>query len=126
MNAHQEIMSSNKSGKSASPQPDTAPCPQSETTTDEQNELIEIAPDLKMPLRKSSETWQAIQEGRIVSSTCPWCSQDLTCIEDAEYMACADCWVFSRNNNGERRGSYGVCIGVTADDMVKWLEDMEL
>jgi len=77
-------------------------------------EMIDIAPGVQLPLRSSTETWQAILNGNTIETQCCCCMKKLICIDDAEFLACADCWVFSPIDI-DYSGSFnanGVCIGV--------------
>jgi hypothetical protein len=95
----------------------------------EKEEMVDICPGIVQPLRSSDESWQAIMEGNVVVTQCCCCSQELTCIEDAEYIVCSDCMVFNRLHkksefvlaDGQRRHARGVCIGVSSNDIVEWL-----
>jgi hypothetical protein len=97
------------------------PLPESE------QEIIDLAPGVQLPLINSFNTWQAIREGRILVTQCYCCLLDLTCMEDADYLACADCWVFSPIDHqkcglvGDNYGGGGVCIGVKTEDINTWL-----
>jgi hypothetical protein len=90
-------------------------------------QMIDVAPGFQLPLRSSEETWKAIMDGRVIVSQCYCCSQDLTCIEDAELLACADCWAFSpvKHHTSYHKRNSGVCIGVKAQDIVEWLSESQ-
>jgi hypothetical protein len=93
-----------------------------------QDEMIDVAPGVTLPLRRSAETWKAIMDGRVIVTPCFCCTQDLTCIEDAELLACSDCWVFSpieQPNQQHGRRSSGVCIGVRAEDIMEWIQESQ-
>lgn len=94
----------------------------------EKQEHISITPGNDQALRNSTETFQAILEGRVVNVVCSFCSDTLTCIEDAEYYACSDCWVINRIHkkrvyvaDGKEFTCYGVCVGVKDEDIAEWL-----
>jgi hypothetical protein len=109
-----------------------------ERVKDEEDELndntIEVLPGLRMPLRDSFETWQAILNGHVTVARCYSCSNDLTCINDAELVFCADCSVCSpvdhimaavpAEEDHESRLS-GVCIGVKQKDIIQWMNSEE-
>jgi hypothetical protein len=93
-----------------------------------QDDMIDVAPGVSLPLRQSKETWKAIIEGRVIVSQCCYCTQEWTCIEDAELLACSDCWVFSpieQPNQQHDRQSSGVCIGVRAEDIMEWIQESQ-
>jgi hypothetical protein len=95
-------------------------------------EMIEVAPGVEMPLISSDETWEAIMEGRITVTKCCSCTTDLTCIDEAHLVVCADCWVFSPvdqaiattiHQQQHQRSSVG--IGVKTEDIFNWLSQHE-
>lgn len=98
-----------------------------DTFPETEPEIIDLAPGVQLPLINSVNTWQAITEGRILITQCYCCLRDLTCVEDADYLACADCWAFSLIDHqkcglaGDTYGGCGVCIGVKMEDINAWL-----
>jgi len=56
---------------------------------------IEIAPGVSAPLRGSTESYEAIQQGFSVTCSCFCCATNLVCIADADYVLCPDCRVVS-------------------------------
>lgn len=69
--------------------------------------LVEVSPGVFMNLRGSSETWQALQAGRVTVTTCQLCCQLLRCVQDAECVLCPTCRVVSPLQGtctGSRRG----------------------
>jgi hypothetical protein len=96
-------------------------------------EIIEVAPGVEMPLISSDETWEAIMEGRITVTTCCSCTAELTCIDEAHLVVCADCWVFSpvdqaiattiHQHQHQHRSSVG--IGIKTEDIFHWLSQHE-
>lgn len=56
---------------------------------------IEVSPGIFMELRGSSESWEAVESGKVVVTTCPACALSLRCIQDAECVLCPDCRVVS-------------------------------
>ena len=96
--------------------------------TSSSSQMVELTPGIMIPLRDAAETWDAIRSGNVVSTLCCCCKRELTSIDDAEYLVCAECWVFNRVHKktafiagGQSRNSYGACIGVTPDDIAEWL-----
>ena len=84
---------------------------------------IDVGSGKSIRLRSLEEMWNAIMERRnIMKSPCLLCQQDLFCLEDAKVLSCPQCeYAFSpivgmRRKNG-LRNTYGVCIGVTCEDM---------
>lgn len=84
-------------------------------------EVIEVSPGHTMTLRSSEETWHAILEGNVIRTPCFLCQQELCCINDAELLACAECWVFSPIDY-KHQDAHGVCIGVKSCDVQSWLQ----
>jgi hypothetical protein len=64
-----------------------------------QDEMIDVSPGVRLPLRSSIATWQAIMHGNVVVTACYSCSSNLTSIADAELVICADCWVFNQSTH---------------------------
>ena len=60
-----------------------------------QNNTVEVAPGIHLPLKTPLETWAAVEEGRVTVTTCNHCKVELTCSDDAHLVMCVDCWVFS-------------------------------
>lgn len=96
------------------------------------NRRIPLSPDVTVPLRGATETWQAIKHEGTIATMCIDCGADLHVIEDAEYIACPDCWMVGpvqQNVGGiafECDGSsdnYGIGLGVKAQEVVQWVED---
>jgi hypothetical protein len=98
-------------------------------------EIIEVAPGVEMPLISVDETWKAIMEGRITVTTCSCCTTELTCIDEAHLVVCADCWVFSPVDQAiaiattidQHRHQHGssVAIGVKTEAILHWLSQHE-
>jgi hypothetical protein len=93
---------------------------------------IPLSPDLSVPLRGSTETWQAIKHGYTIAVTCSNCNADLHAIQDAEYFVCPDCWMVGPVEQAiggialEFDGSsdnYGIGLGVKARDVIQWVEE---
>jgi hypothetical protein len=107
----------------------------SEELDNEGEDMIEVTPGVNMPLRRSFETWQAIMDGRVIVTKCYSCTSELGCIDDAELVICADCWVFnpidqniasvSRERDQTSRVVRGVGIGVKLEDIVEWMSNPE-
>lgn len=96
------------------------------------NRKIPVSPDVYVPLRGATETWQAIRRGCTTATTCSDCNSDLHVIEDAEYFVCPDCWMvgpIEQSVGGialEFDGSsdnYGLGLGVKARDVIQWVVD---
>jgi hypothetical protein len=75
------------------------------------NFKIEISPGVKVSLRGSEETKQALREGRIASVSCMECNSQGYVIDDAEYMLCSVCKCISPNCNEGRKLKFGVGLG---------------
>jgi uncharacterized protein (DUF2249 family) len=103
----------------------------SESSEQEEGAMIEVAPGMKVPLRTSAETWNALLEGRITVTRCSNCSNELTCLEDADLVICVDCWVCSPvdqsipNLQLEGNTRCSACIGMKTEDVFEWLASQE-
>jgi hypothetical protein len=89
--------------------------------------MIDVAPGVKLLLRGSSETWQAIEEGRVTVTTCMFCNIELQCLDDAQLVACPDCTMLSPVDQAighldNSEGRYGVGVGVKPADVVRWIQ----
>jgi hypothetical protein len=107
--------------------------------SDADDNMIQVGPDLCLPLKSSAETWKAIVEGRITVIHCWNCSNELGCADDVDLVLCADCWTFSpvdQNNLAttasfeparslQRRSLRSVGIGVKPEDILASLESQE-
>lgn len=100
---------------------------------------IEISPGVYVRLRGAKETWDCIGRDFYIPCTCFACSQELCCIQDADYVLCPTCRVMSpmdtttysseSNNATAASSTYtaagfelegGVGLGFTFDDLLKW------
>lgn len=59
------------------------------------DQLLEISPGVKMPLRKASETWNAIQSNKAFEVTCSGCHRQLLTVPDAQLVLCPECRIVS-------------------------------
>ena len=86
---------------------------------------IEIAPGVYKPLRGSDETWKAIETGNITQSSCFFCTHDLHCLDDAEFVLCPVCRVVGPVKANLLGFEYGVGLGVKPDQMRRWMREIE-
>jgi hypothetical protein len=59
------------------------------------DQLLEISPGIKMPLRKASDTWNAIQNNNAAEVTCSGCQRQLLTVPDAQLVLCPECRIVS-------------------------------
>jgi hypothetical protein len=88
--------------------------------------MIDVGPGVKMPLRGSDETWEAIEYGRVTITTCISCQIDLNCLEDAQLVICPDCTMMSPVDQTPGPGKvsyerYGVGVGVKPQEILDWV-----
>jgi hypothetical protein len=101
----------------------------------EESMMIEVEPGLKLPLRGSVDTWDAIMEGRITVTKCTCCGYELACIDDVNLLVCGDCWVFSPVDQNmtsvpsmeaeDPKSRLSVGMGVRMEEIFEWLSDQE-
>ena len=113
---------------------------ESETTRvqgDDGDLVIEILPGVFISLLSAQDTWKAIQEGKIMVSTCLVCQEDLTSADSVQFVTCSDCWSINSIHHAERNSTKAedertigsnerkqiVGIGVKNHEIVKWIED---
>lgn len=78
--------------------------------------LIEVCPGVFLKLRGSSETWHALQAGRVVKTNCHVCERRLWCIQDAEFVLCPDCRVVSPIEGRAGIQGGGLGLGLRTDE----------
>jgi hypothetical protein len=94
-----------------------APPPQSLRDT---RTLVEVVPGEFVPLRGSGETWQAIQAGRVMNTSCACCFLKMLVLEHVDLVMCSGCRVISPVNEG--RGGGGLGLGMAIEDARKELD----
>lgn len=97
------------------------------------NCMIALTPELKVPLRGASETWQAIQRDSTIVTSCNGCQTELHVIEDAAYVVCLDCWKVGSAEQTvggihleleeDSDEKYGIALGVKCNEVLRWVED---
>jgi hypothetical protein len=95
-----------------------------------EEDLIEVTPEVSVPLITSEEIWKSILEGQITMTDCPCCYNELACSVAAGLVLCADCWVFMPSNHQQSLDcldlkSQRVGIGVKTEDLFEWLSSQE-
>ena len=100
---------------------------------------IEISPGVKKTLRSSNEAWDAIKNGKTMKTFCSACLIELHCIENAQYVACPECWSASPivheiggielefdddydDPFGESSCVDGISLGIREEDVLQWLD----
>ena len=89
--------------------------------------LLEIAPGIRLQLRRSKETLEAIRNDFCTITLCFGCGFDLFCIADAEYCVCPSCKTVSpldSATNDDQGKHHGVGIGFTASTMIQVQSDI--
>jgi predicted nucleic acid-binding Zn ribbon protein len=87
--------------------------------------MIQVAPGVRIPLRGSEETWEAIKEDFYVPSECAGCSGTVFVIQDAAYALCPECYTIS-----PMEGVFidptvaGVGMGFRFEDLVRWQDEI--
>jgi len=56
---------------------------------------MEIAPNVRVPVRSSRETYEAVHQGQFTVVTCFVCAETLVCTNQAAFVLCPDCRVVS-------------------------------
>jgi hypothetical protein len=95
------------------------PPPPSQSLRDTRT-LVEVVPGEFVPLRGSGETWQAIQAGRVMNTSCSCCFLKMLVLEHVDLVMCPGCRVISPVNEG--RGGGGLGLGMAVDDARKELD----
>jgi hypothetical protein len=87
---------------------------------------MEIAPNVHVPVRPSTETYKAIQAGDFQVSTCFACSATLVCVDSDAYVLCPDCQVVSpaTNNTSSSASQEDSCLGVGTGLKREWCLDI--
>ena len=91
-------------------------------------DVIEVAPGETLPFIRADTTFQALMEGQVLVSKCTCCETDLTCVDYATVIVCADCWAFSPVDQEEQTNCFQdgcVCLGIKEQDIVEWLNQQE-
>jgi hypothetical protein len=87
--------------------------------------VIEIAPGIKLRLRGSQETWEAIARDYYVPGLCWGCSQTIFGIQDAAYVLCPACrTVNPMEGTFESPEISGVGLGFTFEELVLWQQQI--
>jgi hypothetical protein len=92
--------------------------PQDDVQNDPVNlPLVEVSPGIFMKLRGSSESWQALQAGKVIITSCQVCDITLRCVEDAECVICPTCRVISPVQGvRSSQGGGGLGLGLLVDE----------
>lgn len=78
--------------------------------------MIQVTPQLELPLHGSEETLRAMQEGAIQSGECASCNSRNVCVSNASFVLCPICRVISPL--GKEGG--GVGLGLLRDEYLAW------
>jgi hypothetical protein len=82
---------------------------------------IQVAPGVRVFLRSSVETWDAIKDDFFLPCLCPGCGASLFVIQDAAYALCPGCRTVSPlEGDFIDRAVSGVGMGFTFEDLVRW------
>jgi len=82
--------------------------------------MIQVAPDVIVPLRGSEETWEAIKDDFYLPALCLGCENTVFVIQDAAYVLCPECRVVSAmEGDFMDRTSAGVGLGFTYDELIR-------
>jgi LSD1 subclass zinc finger protein len=80
--------------------------------------MIEITPDISLPLHGSEETQDAILQGKVLFKTCSGCQVELTYVQQADWVVCSECFTFTEISSfhGEYDDPSGsVGLGIQAE-----------
>jgi hypothetical protein len=83
---------------------------------------IEVSPGLVLPLHGAAETLTAVEQGRMLRTSCVLCSLHLQCIDLADYVLCPACHGVSPIEEHKKRKDSRIPSGVglgladTSDD----------
>jgi hypothetical protein len=87
--------------------------------------VIEVAPGVKLRLRGSQETWEAIARDYYVPGLCWGCSETIFVIQDAAYVLCPACRTVSpMEGTFENPEVSGVGLGFTFEELVMWQQQI--
>lgn len=91
--------------------------------TEEEQVYVDISPGVKLPLRRTHETMQAIAMDFYQSVCCVSCSKDVLCIADVCYVICPNCRVISpvvgEYFEGREVHRHGLGLGFTCESLFK-------
>ena len=91
-------------------------------------DIIEVAPGISLPLKGSNETLEAIYDGRVTIARCCCCRLHLHCIDVADLVICPDCYVLSpidisdsiaQNSYVDGDGGNSTCAVVVDEDQLR-------
>jgi hypothetical protein len=86
---------------------------------------IEVAPGVKIRLRGSQETWEAIARDYYAPGLCWGCSETIFVIQDAAYLLCPTCRTVSpMDGTFEHPHISGVGLGFTFEELVLWQQQI--
>ncbi|CAB9499332.1 expressed unknown protein [Seminavis robusta] len=84
---------------------------------------VEIAPGVRVPLRRTHETMRAIAKDYYQEASCFGCSIDIFCIADVSYVICPKCKIISPVSGeyfeGRKLKRYGLGLGFTCESLFK-------
>lgn len=87
--------------------------------------MIQVAPGVKVPLRGSEETWEAINEDFYVPCICIGCQTTLCVIQDAAYLLCPSCRTISpMEGHFVDHTLAGVGMGFRLEELMRWQNEI--
>jgi len=90
---------------------------------------MEIAPNVRVAVRSSQETYKAVQSGDYTVATCFACCATIVCVDDAAYVLCPDCQVVSPlgfnggspHDASKKDDPYGIGTGLKREWVNEWV-----
>jgi hypothetical protein len=83
--------------------------------------MVQVTPELFVPLRGREETWGAYVSGQVLQMDCPACQIFMYCINKATLVLCPNCRIISPTSTLKRRQA---SLGLGLSDQAV-LEEME-
>lgn len=94
----------------------------------EEPATMEIAPNVRVAVRSSQESYKAVQSGDYTVATCFACTSTIVCVNDAAYVLCPDCQVVSPLGYGaathdasKKDDPYGIGTGLKREWVNEWV-----
>lgn len=100
-----------------------------ETSSGGSPTTMEIAPNVRVAVRSSQETYKAVQSGEYTVATCFACASTIVCVDDAAYVLCPDCQVVSPlgfqsgspHDASKKDDPYGIGTGLKREWVNAWV-----
>jgi hypothetical protein len=97
------------------------------TTNAKKNQELPLAQVVRRAarIRGAQETWSCLQRDFYRSTACAGCAQELTCIQDLDFVQCPSCsqltdLATAASSSSSACGGGGVGLGFTFDDLKRW------